>query len=116
MALIPLKQTVTVRNRIANQDDGWETEEWSEPFTLKCRAVETLKLIASSSVTDGFKKTVDENAKATLILYFDKLPNLDYNSEITFTNELGVTITRVPILIQPIRMINGKPTLTEVHL
>lgn len=116
MAVIPLKQTVTIRNLIVSNVDGWDTSEYGLPFTLKCRATETLKTIESSSVTDGLKKTVDESAVATLVLLFDKLPNINYDSEITFTNELGVTITRKPTLIQPIRMINGKPTLTEVHL
>ena len=116
MAIIALKQTVSVRNKINVDNDGWQEESWSEPFTLKCRAVETLKIISSSSVTDGLKKTVDENAKATLVLLFDKLPNINYDSEITYTNELGVTIKRTPMLIQPQRMPNGKPTLTEVHL
>lgn len=116
MAIIPLRQSVTVRNKIEDNVDGWGTDGWSEPFTLKCRAVETLKVVSSSSLTDGIKKTVDEQVRATLVLLFDKLPNIDYSSEITYTNELNVTITRSPILITPIRMINGKPTLTEVHL
>lgn len=116
MAIIPLKQTVVVRNKISSTDDGWDVEGWSAPFTLKCRAQETLKVIASNSVAGALKQTVDENAKATLVLLFDKLPNINYDSEISYTNELGLTITRTPILINPIRMINGKPTLTEVHL
>lgn len=116
MAIIPLKQTAIIRNLISDNNDGWDASEYGEPFTLKCRATETLKTIESSSVTEGLKKTVDEKAKATLVLLFDKLPNINYDSEITFTNELGVTIRRKPTLIQPIRMISGKPTLTEVHL
>jgi len=116
MAIIPLKQTAIIRNLISDNNDGWDASEYGPPFTLKCRATETLKTIESSSVTEGLKKTVDEKAKATLVLLFDKLPNINYDSEITFTNELGVTIKRKPTLIQPIRMISGKPTLTEVHL
>lgn len=116
MAVIPLKQTAIIRNLISDNNDGWDASVYGEPFTLKCRATETLKTIESSSVSDGLKKTVDESAVATLVLLFDKLPNINYDSEITFTNELGVTIKRKPTLIQPIRMISGKPTLTEVHL
>lgn len=116
MAIIPLKQTAIIRNLIPDNNDGWDASEYGAPFTLKCRATETLKTIESSSVTEGLKKTVDEKAKATLVLLFDKLPNINYDSEITYTNELGVTIKRKPTLIQPIRMISGKPTLTEVHL
>jgi len=116
MAIIPLKQTAIIRNKITVHKDGWDEIIDGEPFTLKCRATETLKTIESSSVTEGLKKTDDEKAKATLVLLFDKLPNINYDSEITFTNELGVTIKRKPTLIQPIRMISGKPTLTEVHL
>ena len=116
MALIPLKQTVTIRKLIASDNDGWEVETWSDPITMKCRAEETIKTIDSSSVTDGLRKTVDEKVVATLLLTFDKLPDIDYNTEITYTNELGVTIKRKPVLISPIRMINGKVAMTEVHL
>lgn len=116
MAIIPLKQFVTVRKRITGNTDGWEADGWSEPFNLKCRAVETVKTISSSSMTEGFRKTVDEHMKATLVLYFDKFPDIDYDSEISFVNESGIEITRNPILISPIRMVNGKVTLTEVHL
>lgn len=116
MALLPLKQTVTVRKKITGGDDGWEVETWSEPITMKCRATETIKTVSSSSLSDGLRRNVDEQITATLVLLFDKLPDIDYDTLITFTNELGVTISRTPVLIQPIRMINGKPSMTEVHL
>lgn len=111
-----MKQTVTVRKLITSSNDGWDVEEWSEPITMKCRAVETLKVVDSSSLVGGFRQSVEEQVTATLVLLFDKLPDIDYNTEITYTNELGVTIARMPVLIQPTRMINGKVTLTEVHL
>lgn len=116
MAMMPLKQTVTVRKKITVDNDGWEVEGWSEPIIMKCRAVETIKVIDSASLVGGFRRNIDEQVTTTLVLTFDKLPDIDYETEISYTNELGVTITRMPVLISPIRMINGKVTLTEVHL
>ena len=107
MAIIPLKQTVTVRKLITGNNDGWDTEEWSEPITLKCRAEETVETV---------KNQFDEEAVSSLRLYFDKLPDIDYAAEITFENELGVKIQRSPIRIAPVRMINGKVALTLVNL
>ncbi|WP_232696174.1 hypothetical protein [Brevibacillus daliensis] len=49
-------------------------------------------------------------------LMFDKLPNIAYNDVIEYTNELDVAIKRTPVKIEPVRMVNGKPTLTFVYL
>lgn len=107
MAIIPLKQTVTVRKLITGNNDGWDTEEWSEPITLNCRAEETVETV---------KNQFDEEVVSSLRLYFDKLPDIDYETEITFENELGVKIQRTPIRIAPVRMINGKVALTLINL
>lgn len=107
MAIIPLKQTVTVRKWSDGDDDGWSNEGYGDPITYKVRATEKVEIVLNS---------LGEEKKASVKLTFDKLPDIAYMDEITFTNELGVTITRNPLSIRPIRMVNGKPTLTAVHL
>lgn len=120
MAIIPLKQTAYVYKLVPPSDDewldDWDEETYGEPIAYKVRATETLKIVSSSALQDSIRRTVDEQAVATLVLLFDKLPNIAYNDEIEYTNELGVKIRKKPLTINPIRMINGKPTLTEVTL
>lgn len=107
MAIIPLKQTITVRKLIKSDNDGWETEDWSEPIPYKVRATEKVEIIMNP---------LGEEKTASVKLLFDKLPDIAYTDEITYENELGVKITRAPLSIKPIRMVNGKSTLTAVHL
>lgn len=107
MAIIPLKQTVQVRKLINIEDDGWSDEMWSQPITHKVRATEKVEIVMNA---------LGEEKTASVKLLLDKLPNIAYTDEITFENELGVKITRTPLSIKPIRMINGKPTLTAIYL
>lgn len=107
MAIIPLKQTVTVRKLVKVDDDGWDEETWSEPITHKVRATEKVEIVMNA---------LGEEKTASVKLLFDKLPDIAYTDEITYENELGVKITRTPLSIKPIRMVNGKSTLTAVHL
>lgn len=107
MAIVPLKQTVTVRKWLADNDDGWSVEDWSEPITYKVRATERVEIVTNP---------IGEEKTASVKLLFDKLPDITYVDEITYINELDVKITRTPLSIKPIRMVNGKPTLTAIHL
>lgn len=105
MAIIPLKQSATI-TKPGTMDD-WGNGTQGETNILKCRADETVKTVVN---------TLGKEVVSNVSLLFDKLPNIAYDDEISYSNELGVTIKRKPVLISPIRMINGKPTLTEVHL
>ena len=107
MAIIPLKQTITVRKIINVDDDGWDDEIWSEPITHKVRATEKVEIVMN---------VLGEEKTASVKLTFDKLADIAYTDEITYSNELGVTITRTPLSIKPVRMVNGKAALTTVHL
>jgi hypothetical protein len=106
MPLIPMKQTVTITPQ-------GETDSWgnvitpSTPYTLKCRAEET---------TAKVQNQVGDEVVSSLTLYFDKLPNIKYDDTIEFINELGNTISGMPIKIEPVRGINGKPMMTNVYL
>lgn len=106
MALIPLKQSVTIIR------EG-ETDEWGEVitppvlFTLKCRVDEDTKIV---------KNSIGDEVVAGLEIVFNKLPDIRMSDFIEYTNELDVTVKRTPIKIEPVRMVNGKPALTVVYL
>ncbi|MGN7387727.1 hypothetical protein [Sporosarcina sp. SAFN-015] len=105
MALIPLKQRALV-HKPAERDPWGETKKLP-PIAYKCRAdeiTEIVKNVAGAEVVSGVQ------------IMFDKLPNIRYDDEIEYTNELGVTVKRKPVKIEPIRMLNGKPTMTVVYL
>lgn len=105
MAIIPLKQVVTVHKPGGRNDFGEVIP--GESFTLKCRADERTQVV---------KNQIGEEVVSSVELLFDKLPDISYDDTIEYENELGVTIKRKPVNIEPIRMINGKPTLTAVYL
>lgn len=105
MAVIPLKQTVLV-HKPAIVDD-WGEVTALPPITLKCRADERTEVVKNpqgAEVVTGVQ------------LMFDKLPNITYDDVIEYKNELDVAVKRKPVKIEPIRMPNGKPTLTAVYL
>lgn len=105
MAIIPLKQTATIHK--PEVVDDWGEVTALPPFTLKCRADER---------TDIVKNQLGEEVVSGVQLMFDKLPDIAYDDVIEFINELGVSVKRKPVKIEPIRMPNGKPTLTQVYL
>lgn len=105
MAIIPLKQRVTVHKPDITDDWGEVTAQ--PPITLKCRADEKTEVVVGQT---------GEEVVSGVSFLFDKLPNISYDDVIEFTNELGVSVKRKPVKIEPIRMINGKPTLTAVYL
>lgn len=107
MPLIPLKQDVYVRKNISEKHNGWNQKDYADPVLYKVRATEKIEVVTNER---GEEKT------ATVKLMFDKLPDITYKDLISFTNELGVTIEREPLSIKPIRMVNGKPALTTIHL
>lgn len=107
MAIIPLRQTVEVRKPIPDDGDGWHEEGYGEPTVYKVRATERVEIVTNK---------LGEERASTVKLYFNKMPDISYNDEITFVNELGVEFKREPLSIRPLRLINGKPTLTVVFL
>ena len=105
MALIPLKQSVLIHKPAIVDDWGEFTS--LPPVSLKCRADER---------TDVVKNQLGAEVVSGVQLMFDKIPAITYDDVIEYKNELDVTVKRKPIKIEPIRMINGKPTLTQVYL
>lgn len=107
MAIIPLKQKAFVRKYIADNNDGWATDDYAAPVEYAVRATERFEVVTNQ---------LGEEVTASLKLMFDRMPDVGYDDMFSYTNELGHTIERKPISIKPTRMINGKPTLTSVFL
>ncbi|QIG62525.1 hypothetical protein [Sporosarcina phage Lietuvens] len=105
MAIIPLKQRAIIHK--PGEENEWGEVAGLPPITLKCRADER---------TDIVKNNLGQEVVSGVQLMFDKLPDIAYDDVIEYTNELGVTVKRKPVKIEPIRMVNGKTTLTQVFL
>lgn len=103
MALVPLKQTVTIK-RFGEPDRWGEATETS--FTLKCRVDESSQLVQNQ---------LGDEVVAGMEITFDKLADIRYEDKIQYTNELGFTLERNPKRIEVVRMPSGKPSLTVVY-
>lgn len=107
MAIIPLKQTATVRKYNSNYNDGWDVEQYGDAIEFKVRATEKFELVTNQ---------LGEEITSSVKLTFDKFPDIGYDDLVAYENEHGDRIERKPIAIKPVRMVNGKPTLTGVWL
>lgn len=105
MAIIPLRQTITVTK--AGESDGWGGVNGDADFTLPARVSEEMNTVTNQ---------VGEEAVTTLRIYLDRLPDITYDDVITYTNELDVTVARKPVKIEVKRSIGGKALLTEVYV
>lgn len=105
MPLIPLNQTVTVTK--PSSTDGWGVPIPGSIAVLKARVSEGTRVVTNR---------YGDEAVSSMTVFLDKLADVAYDDTITFTNELGVTIERTPISIQPKRGVNGKAILTEVFV
>jgi hypothetical protein len=115
MPIIPMKQEITVVRAQVDAEGNPLLDDWGNPLpdtpiTLKCRIDEgsTLSKVRSEGVSKGEETIAD----AKILL--DKLADIRYTDTVSFTNELGETITRQPKEINVKRGIGGKPMLTEV--
>lgn len=106
MALISMKQKSTRKRPGAKDDWGNVVSEPSE-LVMKCRAEETETVVQNA---------LGEEVVSDVYFLFDKLADIRYDDEISYTNELGVTVERTPIKIKPVRMPNGKAILTQVYV
>ena len=112
MAIVPLKQTVTIKRGTEGEYDEWGYEIPEQTFTLKCRIDEGSALTKYMSGGTSSGGTVTSNAR----FLFDKLADIRYTDEMTYVNELGITTSRKPKEINVKRNVAGKPTLTEVFV
>ncbi|MGG4453211.1 hypothetical protein [Brevibacillus porteri] len=113
MALVPLKQTVTITPIVR---DEWERDVEGTPFQLRCRIQEGTKLVRSSSGASGVSGITAQEVVSVARIYFDKYPKIGYADKITHTDEHGNTIDYRPLNIAVKRGLNGKAILTEVSV
>lgn len=104
MALIPLKQRIKVYP--VGEKDEWGNSAEPEPYTLKARVDEETTVV---------QNRLGEEAVSGMTIMLDKLAAITYDDTIEYTNELGVTVKRKPIKIEPVRLPSGKPTLTTIY-
>lgn len=110
MALIPLKQIITV-TRFGDDLDIFGNPVIEETFDVKCR-VDEGSFLTNNEESFVTGKTLVSEAK----IIIDKLANIKYSDDIAYTNELNETIVRKPKEIRVKRGISGKPLLTEVFI
>jgi hypothetical protein len=108
MAVIPLRQTITVTPSTTLDDWGNSVEGAS--YTLKCRIDEGSQLRQYRSAGSTNSEVVVSTAR----ILIDKLAEINETDTITFTNELGHIIERKPKEINVKRNVAGRPMLTEV--
>jgi hypothetical protein len=117
MPLIPMKQVISVRRAQLDAEgnpvlDVYGNPVYDAPFDLPCRVDEGSQVIATQSEGTTSSKTAVAEARIML----DKLTEVRYTDELTFTNELGIAITRNPKQIDVKRGVGSKPLLTEVYV
>ena len=114
MAILPLKQTVTITRKGAEDEWGDST---TETFSLKCRVDEEAKLVRRTSTSGGGATQIStEQVVTAATITFDKLADIRHDDEIRFTDELGRLRIYKPLNIEVVRNIAGKPILTEVSV
>ncbi|MCU6709353.1 hypothetical protein M6D81_11605 [Paenibacillus sp. J5C_2022] len=106
MALIPLKQEVTVYPK-APSDDPWNPSPGSVPFTLKCRFQE-----GTAVVTDQHGREVVSSAQ----IFFDKFAPIKATDEYGYVDETGSERRYLPLKTERKRWLNGKAILTVVYV
>src|SRR5699024_9973083 len=111
MALIPLKQEVTVKK--SDYLNEWGKEVPGDGIVYKCRVDEGSFLVKSKNA-GGTTSSKEVVAQARILL--DKLADVHEEDTINYTNELGFTISKKPEKINVKRHLNGKPLLTEVYI
>ncbi|QNK54562.1 hypothetical protein [Paenibacillus sp. PAMC21692] len=104
MALIPLKQTITVYP--PGNDDPWNPVP-TVPFTLRCRFQEGVEV-----VTDEHGREVVSSAQ----IFFDKFPDITAAHTFRYTDESEIERSYDVASIGRKRWLNGKAILTVVYV
>lgn len=103
-----MRQTITVvRGGVV---DDWGNATPGETLTFKCRLDEGSQVRQYRSAGT----TSSETIVATARILLDKLVDIRETDTISYTNELGMTIEKMPKEINVKRNNAGKPILTEV--
>jgi hypothetical protein len=113
MAIIPLKQTVTILRE--GEPDRWGNSTRTE-ITLKCRIQEGAKLTRKTSAMSGANSISSEEVVSTARIMFDKFVDIRLTDEIIYVDEAGNSRTYLPLNISRTRGLNGKAILTTVEV
>ncbi len=114
MPIIPMKQTITVKRPEETDDYGRPIN--SEPIEMKCRFVESSKLVKRTSSGTGANQSMSEEVVSSAQVFLDKLADIRYTDQIFYTNELGIERKYSVLNIEVKRNIAGKPIMTVVYL
>src|SRR5690554_2189493 len=107
MAVIPLKQTVTVYRK--GEADRWgNNPAQEEVFDLNCRISEGAKLVRGQTMT--------EEIISVARITFDKFADVRLTDELEYVDEAGDMHTYKPINIERVRGLNGKAMMTVVSV
>jgi hypothetical protein len=115
MAVLPLKQTVTIKRK-------GDVDRWGNPIkpdkmiNMKCRFEEGAKLTRRTAQQPGATQILSEEVVSSAQIYFDKFADVQLTDELIFKDESGNSRTFIPINIERIRGINGKAILTVVSV
>lgn len=105
MAIIPLKQRVTIRRKVAVNE--WGESEGVVEVVIKARVDETMSLVTNPQ---------GEEVSSSATIYIDKLANVRYDDVLIFINELGFVTEESPKSIVPKRGMSGKSLITVVSV
>ncbi|MFD2704634.1 hypothetical protein [Salibacterium lacus] len=105
MAIIPTHQSITITK--AGESDGWGGTNPGEPFDVKARVTEMHEKVTNQH-GDEVVSTAKIRVGATV--------NVTYDDTVYYEDELGRTIEKKPISIEPVRGIGGHVWLTKIHL
>jgi hypothetical protein len=108
MAIIPLRQSITITPAMPGGLTEFDTPEMGQPAKKKCRYQETITLV--SSMVDGQQVV----SKATI--FFDGFEAIDEHTKLEYTREDGATLIHTPLSVAVKRHINGKALLTVVYV
>ncbi|MGM1023547.1 MAG: hypothetical protein ACQEXV_24175 [Bacillota bacterium] len=111
MAIIPLRQTVTIKSKLGTTD-RFNRVEYGPPISYKCRIVEKSTLVRTKSL--GYTTGAEAVSSAQIML--DKFVAVSMDDEISYTDEAGNARHYQPLTIEVKRGLNGKALLTVVYV
>lgn len=103
---IPLRQTVII-TKLIGTDPDYGDPIYGPPTPVRCRFQEGGRLVRNQR---------GEEVVSVGTFFFDRLTDIKFSDNLTYTNELGTETTYTPIAISVRRALNGKPVLTEVDV
>lgn len=111
MALIPLRQTVTIKKRLGTAD-RFNRIEYGLPTSHKCRIVEKTTLVRAKTL--GYTSGSEVVSSAQIML--DRYVAVSMDDEITYVDESSNVHTYQPLTVEVKRGLNGKALLTVIFV